>query len=602
MTSYPNLPRQFNLPLLISSKDPCCSAAWKRTTASRPHGKEADVLTRRNLLAQIVLFTVLAGCGVSMAQAGKSAPPVAAPPASAQPAASPKSALDPLVHLTKAEAGQFQAALDALAGQGRVALIAEGTPLIPELLARNIPDLTADAPLEAAVGKIALAYDYDVQRQGKVFVLTKRYTNPKDLPSITLEECDKTLRDVARVFDAFNPHFPTSARQDNNQVQITAFAATLSPAQEQAMQAKTLRYGTLSSDQQGLLMKLFLYQYVQTQCGGNQGVPDLLGEVFKSALTGQDRDGCHALCMEETNPEDGSHYLNPLSGSTTPLDQPQPAMILADTASAPMAKAATLGQVMDGLKPVTGDTLTIQKALRAKTVTVAGLENASSKAVMKGLAVAYGLHIGVTETGPVATQLERMPVSAPNRLRDLSAALWATLPAPLVRASHVGIISGDILDDAETPLPGGKQEAERDQVRSTSKALQEEAIHRLVVALQPQFRKGGLKARIPTSSLDEEAHNLLALALTVHLVPSFCDRYRGWAGKCVFNSLDNMNQTIICGKPEADPNNKGKQVYSLFMWGVDPTERGQYICLIGTGSGMDEPKTRASEPDMSRTN
>ena len=572
------------------------------------------MLTRRKLLAQVVLFTALAGCGVSMGQAGKSAPPVAAPPASAQSAASPKSALDPLVHLSKAEAGQFQAALDALTGQGRVVLIAEGAPLIPKLLARNIPDLTADAPLEAAVGKIALAYDYDMQRQGKVFVLTKRYTDPKDLPSVTLEECDKTFRDVARVFDAFNPHFPASVRQDNNQVQITAFVATLSPVQEQAMRAKTLRYGVLSSDQQALLMKLFLYQYVQMQCGGNQGVPDLLGEVSKSALMGQDKDGCHGLCMEETNPEDGSHYLSPLSGSTTPLGQLQPAMILADAASAPMPMVTTLGQVMDGLKPVTGETLTIQKGLRAKRVTVAGLENAPSRAVMKGLAVAYGLHIGVTETGPVATQLERPPVSAPNSLRDLSAALWATLPAPLVRAAHVGIILGDTFDDAKTPLPGSQgstgsaqhlrgQVPDKTQVENTSKALQEEAIHRLVVALQPQFRKGGLDARIPISSLDEEAHNLLAVTLTMHLVPSFCDRYRGWADKCVFNSLDNMNQTIICGKPEVDPNNKGEKVYSLFMWGVDPTERGQYICLSGTGSGpVDEPKTRAREPDMSRTN
>jgi hypothetical protein len=52
----------------------------------------------------------------------------------------------------------------------------------------DAPPPTREAAQDADVQRVANKYDYDAVRQGKVYLLQKRYTNPDDLPEVTPEE------------------------------------------------------------------------------------------------------------------------------------------------------------------------------------------------------------------------------------------------------------------------------------------------------------------------------------------------------------------------------------------------------------------------------
>ena len=92
------------------------------------------------------------------------------------------------VHLSLAQSESFSDALDALTAQGHVAIVAEGAPLVPRLPKKDTQDLTAPLPLPKVVTKLAAFFDYDAQEQDNVYILTKRYTDPKEMPCVTLEE------------------------------------------------------------------------------------------------------------------------------------------------------------------------------------------------------------------------------------------------------------------------------------------------------------------------------------------------------------------------------------------------------------------------------
>lgn len=94
---------------------------------------------------------------------------------SATDAVSAASAADPVVHLTNVTAiTDFQGALDALAAQAHVAIVAEGRPLNPHV-SDDLMNSVADATVGQAITKIAAFSDDDVRRQKNgIFVLTKR--------------------------------------------------------------------------------------------------------------------------------------------------------------------------------------------------------------------------------------------------------------------------------------------------------------------------------------------------------------------------------------------------------------------------------------------
>ena len=187
---------------------------------------------------------------------------------------------EPLVHLTSAQARVFKDALNALSEQSHVAFVAEGWPLRATLKDKQASALAdVELPLSKAVQHLAEAYDYDAQRQGKVFLLTKRYTDPADLPGVTLAECRASVEDIRDVTGPFNPQAPPEKYGVADPL-IGALVASLTPSQIQAMAEKTpekrLSVSSLTPEQQAQVWRFLLYSYVQCPLRAvEQAWPDL---------------------------------------------------------------------------------------------------------------------------------------------------------------------------------------------------------------------------------------------------------------------------------------------------------------------------------------
>lgn len=89
-------------------------------------------------------------------------------------------------------AARFQKAITALANANSITIVAEGAPV--EFDEKKLQDGTyKTAPLARKIALLAEAADYSAKNSGGVFLLMKRYSNPRDLPCVTLEECRLSL-------------------------------------------------------------------------------------------------------------------------------------------------------------------------------------------------------------------------------------------------------------------------------------------------------------------------------------------------------------------------------------------------------------------------
>ncbi len=528
-------------------------------------------MSRWARIFRVVTTTVLVA---AVGAFGTSAPTLAAP--------SLQSTV--FVRLTPSEARQFQRALASLASQGHVALVAEGAPLRTELGTAAVSDLTSEMSLDQAVSKIASAYDYDAQRRGSVFVLTKRYTDIHDLPCVTLEECRRAVDNLSRVLNTFSPDFATSIYTngpDGRRDAVVSFFQSLSPAQVQAAQNKTLRYGSLSPAQQMLIQNLFLYQYVQMPL---EKVNDVIGRLDyapKSALKLRNGNGYSGLFMEVPNFNAGGvPVLFPLTSGLTPLDQPQPSMIrvpLPPGANPDPSEATTLGKIVAALKPVRGKSPVVDASLADKPVTAAGMDSVSSLDMLNALSALYDLDLEDKNVG--RPRLMPQPVLLPTGLKEIDAAVWASLPVSYARALHIAPVDPDTHNASGSPLTP-KDFRELMQSMQLPAGFQQEANERLLLAVQPQLKKRGLSARVPVSSLDSNAKAALAISLMTELIATLHDGFSGPPHENVLDCLDDMDQTIIYTVPGEDAQINHQDVPSIYLEGTDPYS-GQQVGLGG---------------------
>jgi hypothetical protein len=106
----------------------------------------------------------------------------------------------------------FYRAFDTISRNAKVTIIAEGTPLTPdltkegaELLAKHYVG-NKKVRTEDAIAVVARAYDYQAVRvSGTLYLLVKRYTATGDLPFITFEEAEQALRNILRTTDELCP-------------------------------------------------------------------------------------------------------------------------------------------------------------------------------------------------------------------------------------------------------------------------------------------------------------------------------------------------------------------------------------------------------------
>lgn len=212
-------------------------------------------------------FMVCAAVGIGLSSgavyAQKTPPP--SPPFSAQDAA---------------VLSQVGSAMSYAAKRAGVALVPEGEPFKKTLTPSELQEINTHVPPKELLAQIALAYDYDAepQKEGLVVVLRKRYTDPDDLPFITMAEADAVLRDMSRLIAALSPPNPDSNADQHSA--LGEFAASLSPEQQAAMAnpKEGLAIGKLSPLQKDRLWQVPLSVYAQR--------PDSLIRQIKKQVVG----------------------------------------------------------------------------------------------------------------------------------------------------------------------------------------------------------------------------------------------------------------------------------------------------------------------------
>jgi hypothetical protein len=357
--------------------------------------------------------------------------------------------------LGKAQFSNFSDALDEIAAQARVAIVAEGIPLHPALAEKEIPSVTGQArPLSEVVGSVAAAYDYDVERIGPVCVLVKRYSDSGDVPAVTMGEWTECLRQIVRLTAPFNPHVDFRASRRNPIV--GDLAASFTPAQLGALKGGGLRLSALSAAQIALVRRFALYLYVQGSADAVslalsrlEGVDDTV--VFRYADVGVEKHvfGCDIALWGPGRPLSFARLGGAWCGYgllpvTIPFQAPPGVQDPSDPGDlanrSTVARGSTLEGALTELNARTASTtrVKIDPALETKTVTVAGAENASPEEMAAAMADVYGLCI-TTRSVRAGTVLRLGFCAAPpvpERAAGLQQAIEAVIPAPLLRALH----------------------------------------------------------------------------------------------------------------------------------------------------------------------
>ena len=519
---------------------------------------------------------------------------------------------DPPVTVTARQGATFEAALQALASQTHMTILAEGVPLKKQQPALTLLALPPNSPASAALGALAEDYDYTVQRQENIFLLVKRHSDPNDLPDVTPEECAQALDDMAQVMGALNPGPPPEDRDSvgpHFSLQIAQIAATLTPAQFQAMEQKTADQGlsvaSLSNVSRLLVRRFVLTNYVydqltevkkeryqlglaadaklyvkrsrqiSTRTVRVSEEPPLVQTIVQNTSFGFDL--LHNSVLVFFPLDDNTAFIaSSLAQSSAPLPDPTP------EPSSRGEGYTTLGAVAETLNAC-GARVIVSPALTAKTLTVSGVEATAPEKLLKAVATIYGLRYFKDEEG--RRRLTRPLIRVPLTVTGLPDALRRVLPLPLLRALHDGEAEREYQERQKQPPPKAPQsEADvlklmREQSSTDKKNMARytlpDTLHRIAMAqlrgafeaqlavkgttVKRELARAESTRRIPLSALPLSARSAFAVARMTDLLEWMLH----FMGREAPEWAADPDACYLTGGLHPDPTRPGTQVFTM---------------------------------------
>jgi hypothetical protein len=363
----------------------------------------------------------------------------------------------------------FSADLQILSRRLGVAFVAEGQPF-PVTKEAPAPSLNLDLAQEDAVREVADYFDYSAVRQGKVYLLTKRYTDPEELPDVTPEECRRGFKAISQILAAFNPRIPPDTFSGSP---VANIANLLSAPQLKRLGDGGLPVSELTPTQHAEVWKLALYFYLQTQADHVEAAwaemesRNPADPVFHWATV----EGIYAFGYDTRSVNLNKMLFIPVSNSNRIVIAPnggmmkrsgfhtQNGVVVADpdltdpagvseeakqflTDRGKAAHAVSLTEVIKTLneRPAAGEGgYKVDAMYAGKTVTLVGTALLPPDVLLRSLASVYGLRVARTEAG--TSVLTYPMIFEAKQLSDVSRSLRSAIPAPLYRVIQSRLVT-----------------------------------------------------------------------------------------------------------------------------------------------------------------
>lgn len=156
----------------------------------------------------------------------------------------------------------FEDEMRRLSEQSHCTIIAEGVPLNAE---RDSPQQSVGEAQPAAVGletiiRVADAFDYDAESiSGHLIVLRKRYSDENDLPCVTYDEAEHSLRSILGLIGDY-ANLDAATQQDTGKLYLSL------TAEQRARAVSGIHVTDLSEEQTRLARSIAAYFWSVTNC------------------------------------------------------------------------------------------------------------------------------------------------------------------------------------------------------------------------------------------------------------------------------------------------------------------------------------------------
>jgi hypothetical protein len=469
----------------------------------------------------------------------------------------------------------------------------EGLPLRknPQVEAAERTD--PNPSLADAVAAQVREFDYKPIVLGKVVLLQKRYSDPQDTPSVTLEEAVTAMGDMARILRSVVPKVRRGSQY------VAWIMDSLTPEQRKALEAGTLAVRDLAGGEQQQAMNHWvcsiLFRNIVTFA---EPVSALFQPPLDPILTVTDAPDTQAhsrTFLIAGSPDEPSGHF-PLEGGvdesisdSTPLygPSPDPAYTLGKIVS----RINEYGKDKPGTPPIVLDAMFVDKS----AMLVGDVSLASSEAFGQGLALMYGLARQVGTQKEVILTRRSVRVTAGDLTPDkLPALLERLLPDPVRRAIGFDTYArkkqelaarrqrlwrSDLLGKPEIFVEDRKIEEEGTQLERVPKKGVAWSVRRLRERVKSQGKDASPPLRIPLSKLDAPTRNLIASTFLLQLGNEYLVRMADlpdWLRE--YPSLVSSGRIFLTGGVER--NERGIQFAAVDIMQILPN--GETRSLVGS--------------------
>lgn len=473
----------------------------------------------------------------------------------------------------------FAAILTSLNRQTAFTFLAEGRPLA----AMSVEGVSL-APVTNADGlntmqQIADAYDYTVEQKGSIFYFKKRYSDPRDLPDVTIAECLAAMQAIERSMRLFNPRLDGKMVGDSS-AKIAGLDASLSADQRRQL-ATGLTVVSLSSGQKREVFNICLNLYVE------QNVRDILSA--RVILSGAEQNGFLEYCAESPNllicfdvssPPD-FRTRGPVVLARHPFEQENAFnRLVKEPLKIPEPSALTmpLRDVVATLNrhPKLTSQCHVEEALASKTITGVGMEKRNPREIMESVAAIYGLRLVISRDpapGKSKLVLSLPKAATPRSVTDLPSVVRTLFPDPLARSLNGRLAVTQPIDKVEAAFLARLPKSDRQTIESKNAAYKQfEEIQQRAFALPwlagrqleetyTRWSLRNLRKPLPITDLTAEEKSLVAIVFTS---PAFAKM--AWDfGQEVPAYIGQFEQLTVRGGPYRDPERGTRYKMSLLL-------------------------------------